>query len=412
MLTDLSAETNRMATLEHSPAAAMLRPARRTASVTSSAVREILKLTQMPDMISLAGGLPAPESFPVDELREAFDHVLATMGSRALQYSLTEGEVGLRTWIAERETRAGVSTRPDEVLVVASSQQGLDLIAKAFVEPESPTIVESPTYLGALQAFSIFGPTYRLLPTDEGGAIPDALDEVGPGAAFVYLTPNFQNPTGRLLSAERRGAIADAARRHDFWIVEDDPYGELWYEAPPPASLRQWAPERTLRLCSFSKVLAPGLRLGYIVGPAEAIHLLVRLKQATDLQTATLTQLAAQRVLEGGLLERHLPAVRTRYAHAAGVMLDALATSMPAGVTWTHPVGGMFVWATLPAAMDAVDVLARAIERKVAFVPGAAFYAAEPKLNTMRLSFVTVPEDRLREGVGILGEVIAARSKA
>jgi len=397
-----------MATIERDPATATLPAAKRTAAVTSSAVREILKLTQMPDMISMAGGLPAPETFPVDELRAAFDHVLATMGPRALQYSLTEGESGLRAWIADRETRAGVPTRPDEVLVVASSQQGLDLIAKAFVEPESPTIVESPTYLGALQAFSVFGPAYRLLPTDEGGAIPEALDEIGPGASFAYLTPNFGNPTGRLISAQRRAAIADAARRHDFWIVEDDPYGELWYEAAPPASLRTWAPERTLRLCSFSKVLAPGLRLGYITGPAEAIGLLVRLKQATDLQTGTLIQLAAQHVLEGGLLERHLPAVRARYAHAASVMLDALGASMPAGVTWTRPVGGMFVWATLPAGMDAADVLARSIERKVAFVPGVAFYAAEPALNTMRLSFVTVPEARLREGVAILGEVIAA----
>jgi 2-aminoadipate transaminase len=394
-----------MATLEQAQAA--LRPAKRTAAVTSSAVREILKLTQMPDVISLAGGLPAPESFPVDELREAFDHVLATMGTRALQYSLTEGELGLRTWIAERETAAGVPTRPDEVLVVASSQQGLDLIAKAFVEPESPTIVESPTYLGALQAFSVFGPTYRLLPTDEGGAIPEALDEVGPGASLIYLTPNFQNPTGRLLSAERRQAIAEVARRHDFWIVEDDPYGELWYESAPPASIRAWAPERTIRLCSFSKVLAPGLRLGYITGPVEAIQLLVRLKQATDLQTATLTQLAAQRVFEGGLLARHLPSVRARYANAARVMLDALATSMPAGVEWTRPVGGMFVWATLPDRMDGTAVLAKSIQRKVAFVPGVAFYAADPQVNTMRLSFVTVPEAKLREGIAILGEVIA-----
>ncbi len=388
---------------------ATLRPARRTAAVTSSAVREILKLTQMPDVISLAGGLPAPESFPVDALREAFDHVLATAGTKALQYSLTEGEPGLRAWIAERETKAGAPTKPEEVLVVASSQQGLDLIAKAFVEPESPTIVESPTYLGALQAFSVFGPTYRLLPTDEGGAIPEALDDIGPGASFMYLTPNFQNPTGRLISAERRAQIADAARRHDFWIVEDDPYGELWYESAPPPSLRAWAPERTIRLCSFSKVLAPGLRLGYITGPSEAIQLLVRLKQATDLQTATLTQLAAVRVFEGGLLERHLPAVRARYASAARVILDALATSMPEGVTWTRPVGGMFVWATLPEGMDAAEILVRSAARKVAFVPGAAFYAADPARNTARMSFVTVPEAKLREGVAILGDVIAGR---
>ena len=254
----------------------------------------------------------------------------------------------------------------------------------------------------------MFAPTYRLLPTDEDGAIPEALDEIGPGASLLYLTPNFQNPTGRLLSGERRRAIAEAARRHDVWIVEDDPYGELWYDAPPPPSLRTWAPERTLRLASFSKVLAPGLRLGYVTGPAEAIALLVRLKQATDLQTATLTQLAALRVFEGGLLERHLPSVRARYASAARVMQEALAASMPATVAWNRPAGGMFVWATLPEGTDATDVLARTIERKVAFVPGVAFYAANPARNTMRLSFVTVPEARLREGVAILGEALAA----
>jgi 2-aminoadipate transaminase len=359
-------------------------------------------------VISLAGGLPAPDSFPVEELREAFDQVLSAQGSRALQYSLTEGEPGLRAWIAERETRRGVPTRPEEVLVVASSQQGLDLIAKALVEPESPTIVESPTYLGALQAFSVFGPSYRLLPTDDGGAIPEALDEVGPGASFLYLTPNFQNPTGRLLSAERRAAIAEAARRHGFWIVEDDPYGELWYDQAPPASIRRWAPERTIRLCSFSKVLAPGLRLGYITGPIEAISMLVRLKQATDLQTGTLIQLAAQHVFEGGLLERPLPAVRARYEAAASVILDAMTHTMPSGVSWNRPLGGMFVWATLPDGMDATAVLRQAVERRVAFVPGTAFYAADPVRETMRLSFVTVPEHKLREGVQILGEVIAA----
>jgi 2-aminoadipate transaminase len=389
------------------PSTAAFRPAKRTGAVTSSAVREILKFTQMPDVISLAGGLPAPDSFPVGDLRAAFDHVLSTMGPRALQYSLTEGEPGLRAWIAERETRAGVPTRPEEVMVVASSQQGLDLIGKALVEPESPTIVESPTYLGALQAFSVFGPSYRLLRTDDGGAIPEALEEIGPGASFLYLVPNFQNPTGRLLSAERRQAIAEVARRHDFWIVEDDPYGELWYEVAPPESIRAWAPERTIRLCSFSKILAPGLRLGYITGPVEAIAMLVKLKQATDLQTGTLVQLAAQRALEDGLLDRHLPAVRARYKGAASVILDAMAQSMPAGVHWNKPAGGMFVWADLPEGMNGAAVLAKAVERRVAFVPGEAFYAAEPVRNTMRLSFVTVPEPKLREGVRILGEVIA-----
>ena len=390
------------------PAApATIRPASRTLNVTSSAVREILKITQRPDVISLAGGLPAPETFPVDTLRDAFDAVLREAGPAALQYSTTEGEPGLRAWIAERETARGVPTSPDEVLVTASSQQGLDLVAKAFVEPGEPILVESPTYLGAIQAFSVFEPVPRELPTDEDGVVPAALDaDLARGARFLYVMPSFQNPTGRTLTAARRATLAAAAAGHDLWLVEDDPYGELWYESPPPPSLRAWAADRTIRIVSFSKVLAPGLRLGYVVAPRDALDLLVRLKQATDLHTSTLVQRAALRALSGGLMERHLPAVRAVYARQCGAMLDALAASMPASVTWTHPAGGMFVWATLPEGLDAAALLARAIERRVAFVPGEAFYASRPMRNTMRLSFATVAPERIAEAVAVLGELV------
>jgi 2-aminoadipate transaminase len=384
-----------------------LHPAARTANVSSSAVREILKLTQRPEVISLAGGLPAPETFPVEALRAAYDAVLREAGPAALQYSTTEGEPVLREWIAAEEARRGIPTDPDQVLVVASSQQALDLLAKAFVEPSRPVIIESPTYLGALQAFSVFGPTYRSLPTDEDGAIPDAIDAgLARDAAFVYLMPTFQNPTGRLLPIDRRAAIAEAARRENLWIVEDDPYGELWYEAPPPLSLRHWAPERTIRVCTFSKVLAPGLRLGYVIAPRQVIDLLTRLKQATDLHTSTITQRAAAHVLRSGLLVEHLPRVRSRYRERCAVMVDALAGNMPAGVTFTRPAGGMFIWATLPAGLDAAALLARAIVRNVAFVPGETFYGIEPQRNTMRLSFATVAPDRIRTAVAILAELV------
>ncbi len=388
---------------------APLRPAARAANARSSVVREILKVTMQPDVISLAGGLPAPESFPVEALRAAFDAELRRDGRAALQYSTTEGDTPLREWVAAQETASGMPTAADEVLIVAGSQQALDLIGKAFVERAAPMLVESPTYLGALQAFNLFEPVYRAVPTDDQGLQPAAIDAaLARDARALYLMPNFQNPSGRTLSATRRAELAAAARRHDLWLIEDDPYGELWYRQAPPPSLRAFAPERTIRVCSFSKVLAPGLRLGFVIAPREAIELLVRLKQATDLHTATLTQRAAHHVLADGLLDRHLPGVRARYAAQAEVMQQALAASMPAGVQWTQPDGGMFVWLTLPPQVDAMALLPRAIERRVAFVPGAPFYALDAQPNTLRLSFVTVPPEKIRAAVAVLGDLVAA----
>ncbi len=401
------------APLTNVPAAA-LRPSRRAAAARSSLVRDLLKYTQQPGFISLAGGLPAPESFPVDALRAAFDAALAAPDARAaLQYSATEGHGPLREWIAAAESARGVPTQADEVLMVAGSQQALDLLGKAFVEHDAPLLVESPTYLGALQAFDLYDAAYRTLPTDDEGVQPAALDAaLAKNAKALYVMPNFQNPGGRTLSLARRMQLAEAARAHDLWLIEDDPYGELWYRQAPPPSLRMFAPERTIRVCSFSKVLAPGLRLGYVVAPRAAIDLLVRLKQATDLHTATLTQRAALNVLDGGLMDAHLPQIRARYASQCAVMLDALAAQMPAGVHWTRPDGGMFCWLTLPEHLDSMALLARAIERKVGFVPGEPFFAAgsTPQKNTLRLSFVTVPPEQIRAGVATLAELIRAEA--
>ena len=382
--------------------------ARRTARVQGSLIREILKVTLRPGMISLAGGLPSPQSFPVEALRDAFAEVFAAEASEALQYSATEGHRPLREWIAAQESARGVPTTPDEVLIVSGSQQALDLIGKALVEEGEPLLVESPTYLGALQAFAPFAPVFRPLPADDAGLQPAAIDaRLADRVRLAYVMPNFQNPTGRTIDGERRAALAEAARRHDFWLVEDDPYGELWYAAPPPPSLRRDAPERTLRVASFSKVLAPGLRLGYVAGPRAAIDLLARLKQATDLHTATLAQRAVTRVLAGGLLDAQLPRIRALYAAQAEAMLSSLRAHMPPGVRWTEPEGGMFVWLTLPPQIDGLRLLDRAIERGVVFVPGAPFYAAEAQPNTLRLSFVTVPPVQIDRGVAILGRLIA-----
>jgi len=383
--------------------------ARRARDARSSAIREILKVTLRPEVISFAGGLPAPESFPVEALRQAFDKVLREVGPGSLQYSTTEGHPALREWVAARETARGVPTSADEVLIVSGSQQGLDLIGKAFIDEAAPVLVESPSYLGALQAFGQFGPTFRAIPTDADGLLPQALDaQLARGARFAYVMPNFQNPTGRTLTSERRIELAAAAREHDFWLVEDDPYGDLWYRAAPPPSLRAFAPERTLRLGSFSKILAPGLRIGFIVAPRSMIDVLIRLKQATDLHTATISQRAAFEVLSGNLMADHLPAVRQRYAAQCSVMLDALEQHFPRDAAWTRPLGGMFIWVELAGKIDTTALLARAIERQIAFVPGAPFFANAAPQNCLRLSFVTVPPERIRAGIATLGEVLRA----
>ncbi len=386
--------------------------ARRARDARSSAIREILKVTQRPEVVSFAGGLPAPESFPVQALRKAFDTVLDDVGPASLQYSTTEGHPALREWIAARETARGIPTSPDEVLIVSGSQQGLDLIAKAFIDEGAPVLVESPSYLGALQAFGLLGPVLRAIPTDNDGLLPGAIDAaLAREARFAYVMPNFQNPTGRTLTPERRAQLASAAREHDFWLVEDDPYGELFYREAPPPSLRAFAPERTLRLGSFSKILAPGLRIGFVVGPRPMLEVLIRLKQATDLHTATLTQRAATEVLQSPLMTEHLPAIRARYAAQCGVMLEALDEHFPSDAVWTRPAGGMFIWVELPATLhgaplDTTRLLARAIARNVAFVPGEPFFAGTAPRNCLRLSFVTVPPGRIRAGIATLGELL------
>lgn len=389
---------------------ALPRLAIRAADAKSSIIREILKVTQRPEVISFAGGLPSPATFPVDALREAFEAVLQAAGPAALQYSATEGDDALRAWVAARETAKGIPTSVEQVLIVAGSQQGLDLIGKALIDAGSTVLVESPTYLGALQAFALFQPKFRELPVDAEGLQPAAIDAaLVRDARFAYVMPNFQNPTGRTLSRERRAALADKARAHDLWLVEDDPYGELWYRHAPPPGLRLFAPERTIRLDSFSKILSPGLRLGFVIAPPALIDVLVRLKQATDLHTSTLAQRAAAHVVTSGLLESQLPQIRARYAAQCEVMLQALRAHFPHAARWTQPDGGMFVWVELPEGVDAARLLDAAIARNVAFVPGAAFYANAPRANTLRLSFVTVPPERIRAGIAILGELLRER---
>lgn len=383
----------------------------RANQLTSSAIREILKVTTRPEIISFAGGLPSADGFPIIELRQAFDTVLATDGRAALQYGPTEGYTPLREWVAQDLSTEDVNIDVNEVLIVSGSQQALDMLGKLFIDVGSKVLVESPTYLGALQSFSVFEPEYVAMDTDDGGLIPAEVSTAkAAGARFLYALPNFQNPTGRTMSEARRQELVERCATAGIPIIEDDPYGELRYKGTPQPSLLHLgrkAGATVVRLGSFSKVLAPGLRLGYIVAPAAIIDKLVQIKQATDLHSPSVTQMAVYEAVKGGFLQQHLPTVRDLYKQQCQYMLDAMAQHFPDNVKWTRPEGGMFLWVTLPEHMDSQDLLHKAIERNVAFVPGEPFYAAgEPKRNTFRLSFVTVSEDRIREGIAILGQLI------
>lgn len=384
----------------------------RANALTSSAIREILKITERPEVTSFAGGLPSPQGFPVAQLKAAFDRVLETQAAVALQYGRTEGYTPLREWVAQQMSLEGAPVDTEEVLIVSGSQQALDMLGKLFIDPGSPVLVEAPSYLGALQSFSLFGPQFRAVPTDAGGLVPESLDDASltQGARFIYVLPNFQNPTGRTLDNARRQALVERCARLGLPIIEDDPYGELRYAGEPHPSLLKMGRAvgaTVIRLGTFSKVLAPGLRLGYVVAPRDVISKLVQIKQATDLHTAMVTQMAVHETIRGGFLETHLPKVRALYQRQCGYMLEALQTYFPSDAHWTHPSGGMFIWVTLRDGIDTTGLLQRAIARNVAFVPGAPFYAGvQAPANTLRLSFVTVPEARIRAGVQVLGELI------
>lgn len=383
----------------------------RALQLTSSAIREILKVTTRPEVISFAGGLPSPEGFPVAQLQQAFDQVLTTRGRSALQYGPTEGYQPLREWVAEYVSRPGSEVSAEEVLIVSGSQQALDMLGKLFIDPGSKVLVESPTYLGALQSFSQFEPQYVAVQTDEHGLIPAEVSQPkAQGARFIYVLPNFHNPTGLTLDLQRRQDLVERCAQANIPIIEDDPYGELRYagEAQPSLlTLGRQVGAQVVHLGSFSKVLAPGLRLGYIVGPREVINKLVQIKQATDLHSNTLTQMAVYEAIKEGFLKEHLPSVRDLYQQQCQYMLDAMQEHFPEEVVWTRPEGGMFIWVTLPEGLDSEELLLKAIDEHVAFVPGTPFYADDDtKPNTLRLSFVTVSEERIREGIAILGRLI------
>ena len=387
------------------PAAARLR------DVASSPVREILALTQQPGVISFAGGLPAPELFDAPGLREAFAAALADDAyGRTLQYSTTEGDPALRAAIAARLRLRGLPTEADDVLVTSGSQQALTLIAAVLIEPGDAVLVEEPSYLAALQCFQMAGARVVPVPCDDDGLDPDALAALvrREQPKLLYTVPTFHNPTGRTLPLERRAALAQAAGRLGLWIVEDDPYGELRYRGEPiaPVASLDGAQERTIALSTLSKVLVPGLRIGWLRAPAALRRALVVAKQAADLHTSTIDQAAAAHWLAHCDLDAHIAGLRAVYAPRRDALLDVLAETLPDGSRWTRPDGGMFVWVRLPDGWDADALLKHALQRDVAFVPGWPFFPAVPDRATLRLSFTTHTEAEIAEGLGRLAAAV------
>jgi len=380
--------------------------ARRCERMNPSVIREILKLTELPGVRSLAGGLPAADTFPVEAMREATARVLADHPREALQYAASEGFGPLRDWLSARLRADGMDAPAERILITNGSQQGLDLVGKVMLDAGSSVAVETPTYLGALQAFNPNEPVFTSVAGDADGPLPDAVAALRPGTRFMYVLPNFQNPTGRVIPAARRDALVVAAQRAGVPLVEDNPYGELWYDEAPPQPLAARWPEGVLYLGSFSKVLAPGLRLGFMVCPRPLHPKLLQSKQAADLHTAAFNQRIVHQVIKDGFLERHIPSIRARYRVQRDAMDGALRAHMPAGCEWRKPEGGMFFWLRLPAGCDAMALLPRAVEAGVAYVPGAAFYADRPDLRTLRLSFVTLAPADIDDALRRLGQVV------
>jgi 2-aminoadipate transaminase len=394
--------------------------AQRTQRITSSIIRELLKLTEKPDIISFAGGLPAAEMFPLQEIQAAVTRVLSEHGAASLQYGATEGYMPLRELFVRHMARYGINVTPSNVLVTSGSQQALDLIGKLLVNPGDRILTECPTYLGALQAFAAYQADYLTVPIDDDGLDVERLEEeLRSGPKFLYILPNFQNPGGVTLSLPRRRRIVELANHYGIPIVEDDPYGQLRYEGDhlPPlvkidaefhgcANGEHTFTGDVLYLSTLSKTLAPGLRVGWIVAPEAVIHKLVQIKQGADLHTSTFCQFVAYEVARSGFLDRHVRRIRAVYGERRNAMLASLARHFPPDVRWTRPQGGLFLWVTLPRGFDSSALLTEALKEKVAFVPGAPFFPLGGGERTMRLNFSYAAPDVIEEGIGRLGAVI------
>mgnify|MGYP001125292129 CR=1 FL=1 len=393
------------------------RYAQRIQRMKGSAIRELLKFTEEPDVISFAGGMPAPEVFPIEKTKEACIKVLKEKGAQSLQYSTTDGYVPLREMIARHSARYGIEVTAKNILITSGSQQALDLLGKIFINPGDHILVESPTYLGALQAWNAYQAEFIPVPFDKNGMVTDVLKKrLRASAKFIYVLPNFQNPTGVTLSYERRLQLIELADKYGVPIIEDDPYGQLRYEGENlPAIIVLDSQTRTQKACysgnviylsTFSKILAPGIRLAWVIAPLEIIQKLILAKQGADLHTATFNQFVAYEIGRGGFIDEHVKLIRRVYRERRDVMLNALQKYMPEDVHWTHPQGGLFLWVTLPEFIDSSELLTEALKMKVAFVPGKPFFTQGEGKSSMRLNFSNATPEKINDGIGRLAKVI------
>lgn len=387
-----------------------LQLAQRMASIKQSEIREILKVTQQPDVISFAGGLPAPELFPIEAIDTVQHLVLQESGTTALQYTTTEGFAPLRSWIARRmNSRLGTAFEQDNVLITHGSQQGLDLSGKVFLDEKDVVLCESPTYLAAISAFKAYGCRFIEIPTDDNGMDMEALEQTLKTTAnikLIYVIPTFQNPTGKTWNLEKRQQLAALATEFNVAVIEDNPYGELRFEGEDLPSVKSFDKTGQV-LCtgSFSKIFCPGFRIGWIAGDKELIRKYVLIKQGTDLQCNTVAQMVIAKYLELYDIDAHIQKIKALYKRRRDVTLQALEKSFPKNVQFTRPEGGLFTWMELPEGASARDLLRRSLAEKIAFVPGGSFYPNNPRENTLRLNYSNMPENRIQEGMAKLGKI-------
>ncbi len=380
---------------------------RRALMMKSSIIRETLKLTKKPGVISFGGGLPAPELFPIKDLEEATHKVLKEQGENALQYATTEGYPPLREFIAKRMENFGVKVSPDEIMITGGSQQGLDMCGRVFLDWGDVVVSARPTYLGAIQAFNAYFPKYVTLPSDDDGMTVDGLKEIleTNNPRMIYLVPTFQNPDGRTIPAHRRQRILELAKTYGVPVIEDDPYSELVYEGTIPSPMKAMDSDTVIMLGTFSKLLAPGLRIAWLIAPPGVIDKFVRMKQGADLHTNTFAQYVIYEFLNSGKLDEHISKIRKLYAKRLKVMIEAMEHYFPDEVKFTRPNGGLFLWVELPEKVDTSELLHRAVEKNVAYIPGTAFYPDGGGKNSMRLNYSKPNENEIEEGIKRLAEV-------
>lgn len=377
----------------------------------ASEIREILKVTENPDVISFAGGLPAPELFPIQKIEESTARVLETSGMKALQYTTTEGYSPLREWIANRlNSLEGTSFDKDNILITHGSQQALDLTGKVFLDEGDVVVCESPTYLAAINAFKAYGCKFVGIDTDNDGMIMDDLENVlknTPRVKLIYIIPTFQNPTGKTWSLDRRRKIAELASRYNVALLEDNPYGELRYSGESLPSVKSF--DRTSNvLCTgtFSKIFCPGLRIGWIAADKEIIKKFVLVKQGADLQCNTLAQMIISDYLEHNDIDRHIEKIRSLYGRRKMLAINCMKRYFPKEVVFTDPEGGLFSWVELPGNVSARDVLMKSLENNIAFVPGGSFFPNDPKEYTFRINYSNMTEERIESGLKTLGKIL------